>query len=642
MMRKGTLLLLALSLFHVSWEVGAELSVKMVGDTEVYKADFAEIRCQYSFSENASMVMVQWFVNGPQGKRIRIAYSDLITRGKDENTNYASRIRVAGDSGEEILTIVNVELSDEREFFCQVDGLAAGIEEGRFHLKVFGLPELPVIEPVHSGVSVTDDSPSKIATCETSKGFPQPNITWYRNHSLLSHKNGQVHVITLVSKDSTGLFTVQSELQYKVTKEDKDSHFFCEVIYYVPGAVRTVQSKRVNVTVHYPTTKVEMWRESPQGLVKEGDTVEIRCRGDGNPPSPITFSREQHPDEELEADNELLVLKEVTRGDSGNYLCRSLGLDSLDYEDVVGDFQLTVHYLDPAVVVPKDSEVMQKGENLTATCNALSSLETKTVWSKNGVEIKKGNVLHLQDATFDTAGHYHCEVTIPSLPGLHTRGSVHIIVQGTPQLRDVKKEVSMSEKVGKWVNLTCEARGYPRPIVTWSISGSPDWQEIVRKETEDSVQTVMTLKVSRDTVATCNATNKIGVDTKIYTISSIPIIGTTLRNTAVDNRVIIVVILLSILLLALLGSILYFLYKKGKLPCGRSGEQEITKEKTNKDDIFMEMKADKPENSELLKGVNGDNKPPGDQVALELETLKEQQSSVSESSPIATEEELTP
>uniref|UniRef100_A0AAR2JFK5 Ig-like domain-containing protein n=1 Tax=Pygocentrus nattereri TaxID=42514 RepID=A0AAR2JFK5_PYGNA len=590
--------------------------VKMVGDTEVYKADFAEIRCQYNFSENASMVMVQWFVNDPRGKRIRIAYSDLITRSKDENTNYTKRIRVAGDSGEEILTIVNVELSDEREFFCQVDGLAAGIEEGRFHLKVFDPPEHPVIEAVHTGVSVTNDSPSKIATCETSKGFPQPNITWYRNHSLL-HKNGQVHVITLVSKDSTGLFTVQSELQYKVTKEDKDSHFFCEVSYYVPGAVRTVESKRVNVSVHYPTTKVEMWRESPQGLVKEGDTVEIRCRGDGNPPSPITFSREQHPDEELEADNDLLVLKEVTRGDSGKYLCRSLDLDSVDYEDVVGNLQVTVHYLDPAVVVPKDSEVMLKGENLTATCNALSSLETKTVWSKNGVEIRKGNVLHLQDATFDTAGHYHCEVTVPSLPGLHTRGSVHIIVQGAPQLRDVKKEVSMSEKVGKWVNLTCEARGFPRPIVTWSISGSPDWREVVRKETEDSVQAVMTLKVSRDTVATCNATNKIGGETKIYTISSSNLSFTV---PLVDNSgVIIVVIVLSILLLALLGSILYFLYKKGKLPCGRSGKQEITKEKTNKDDIVMEMKADKTENSVLLKGVNGDNKPPGDQVTIKPE-----------------------
>lgn len=38
--------------------------------------------------------------------------------------------------------------------------------------------------------------------------------------------------------------------------------------------------------------------------------------------------------------------------------------------------------LDPVVVVPKESELMFKGEDLTASCNALSSLKTSTVWYK--------------------------------------------------------------------------------------------------------------------------------------------------------------------------------------------------------------------------------------------------------------------
>jgi len=51
---------------------------------------------------------------------------------------------------------------------------------------------------------------------------------------------------------------------------------------------------------------------------------------------------------------------------------------------------------------------------------------------------------------------------------------------------------------------------------------------------------------------------------------------TSLVLFAVDNSgVIIVVIIVSILLLAILGSVFYFLYKKGKLPCGRSGKQEM-------------------------------------------------------------------
>ncbi|KTF83838.1 hypothetical protein cypCar_00046103, partial [Cyprinus carpio] len=85
-----------------------------------------------------------------------------------------------------------------------------------------------------------------------------------------------------------------------------------------------------------------------------------------------------------------------------------------------------------------------------------------------------------------------------------------------------------------------------------------------------------------------------------------------------NSGVIIVVIIVSILLLAVLGSVFYFLYKKGKLPCGRSGKQEIinaysTKEKTNKDDIVVEMKAKKTEESMLLKSANGEKKPPNDQ-----------------------------
>lgn len=58
-----------------------------------------------------------------------------------------------------------------------------------------------------------------------------------------------VNVVTLVTKESSGLYTVQSDLHYKVTKDDKDAHFSCEVSYFVPGAVRASESKGVNITV---------------------------------------------------------------------------------------------------------------------------------------------------------------------------------------------------------------------------------------------------------------------------------------------------------------------------------------------------------------------------------------------------------
>ncbi|XP_057177250.1 cell surface glycoprotein MUC18-like [Triplophysa rosa] len=209
--------------------------------------------------------------------------------------------------------------------------------------------------------------------------------------------------------------------------------------------------------------------------------------------------------------------------------------------------------------------------------------------------------------------------TLPTVPFASLMSFNHSF-HGAPQIKDAEREIELTEKVGGWVNLTCEVRGVPRPFVTWSISGSQSWREVVKRETEDQVYSIVVLKVSTDTLAICNSTNDFGIEIKAYNIRSIPFSQTpTARKTSVDNSgVIIVVIIVSILLLAILGSVFYFLYKKGKLPCGRSGKQEIintysTKEKTNKDDIVVEMKANKTEDSVLLKVVNGDKKPPTDQ-----------------------------
>uniref|UniRef100_A0A3P8SLX8 Melanoma cell adhesion molecule a n=1 Tax=Amphiprion percula TaxID=161767 RepID=A0A3P8SLX8_AMPPE len=599
--------------------IWAKVELTMDESAEVYLGDVAEIPCQYSFTDaknEPSFVMIQWFVRAVENtSRMRIFYSDGSQQMVDNNTDYSGRIEVTSDQQGSRLIIQDVQLNDEREFFCQVNGLAAGNAEGKTHLRVFAPPQAPVIEGVTSGISVTNEMPSKVASCEARNGFPKPNITWYRNGMPLMSAPGHVNVLTLVTRESSGFSSVQSTLEYKVVKEDKDARFSCEVSFFVPGAIRTTESHSVNITVHYPTTMAELWKESPQGLVKEGDTVELRCQGDGNPPPPFVFNREQL-DVELESSGDVLILSSVTRKDSGIYQCRPL--DATDSSDVKGEMQLTVHYLDPAVVVPKDSEVMFKGENLMASCNALSSLKTTTVWYKDGKQVGRGNTLPLRDADYETSGKYICEVTVPSLPALHTRGSVHIIVQGGPQLVGLEQEVQLEEAAGRMVNLSCEAQGHPLPSISWNIIGSQvslrNWVEVLNKANEHMAHSVVSVKVTSDVSAQCNASNNMGTEVKAFSIKASKTEG---------SGVIIVVIILSLLLLAFLGSVIYFLHKKGKIPCGRSGKQEITKEKSTKDDIVVEMKTNtKNEESVLLKAVNGDKKGPNDQVAAALLTQK--------------------
>lgn len=70
--------------------------------------------------------------------RVRIFYSDSRQQVVDNKTDYSGRIQVTSDQQGIHLTIQDVRLSDEREFFCQVNGLAAGSAEGKTHLRVFG------------------------------------------------------------------------------------------------------------------------------------------------------------------------------------------------------------------------------------------------------------------------------------------------------------------------------------------------------------------------------------------------------------------------------------------------------------------------------------------------------------------------
>ncbi|XP_067333893.1 cell surface glycoprotein MUC18-like [Channa argus] len=528
-------------LIYMAW-TKVELTTQET--VEVYLGDSAQILCQYNVTDGnnqPSDLFVQWFVTSDiRVSRKLIFYGDDKKQKVVDNTDYSDRINVTLDHQEAQLTIQNVQLSDNRQFICHVQEKVFGFAVVTTDLRVFAPPDAPVIKDVMTGISVTNEMPSKVASCEVRNSFPEPNITWYKNSMPLMSSAGHANV----SRDPRGFFSVQSTLEYKAVREDEDAYFSCEVSFFVPGGVRTLESNSVNITVYYPSTKVEMWRESPQGLVKEGDTVELRCHGDGNPPPSFIFHRKQDQDVDLESSGHVLILSPVSRNHSGIYQCRPL--DSDEYADVKGEIQLPVHYLDPAVVVPKDSEVMLKGEDLTATCNALSSLKTHTVWYKDGKQVGTGNTLHLQDATYGTTGQYHCEVSAPSFPALHSSGSVHIIVRGGPQLVGEDQEVQLEEAIGRMVNLSCEAEGSPLPSISWNIIGtqvtkkahdtaltcfcvfvSPqNWKEVVRKSNEYVAQSVVSVNVTSDIRALCNVSNDVGTEVKAFNIKAIPSVTT--------------------------------------------------------------------------------------------------------------------
>ncbi|XP_041661806.1 melanoma cell adhesion molecule b isoform X2 [Cheilinus undulatus] len=634
--RRGSYLFLGLFVTFSTWGVWAYVEVNMEDRVEVFKGDMAQITCFFNSSEGLGGTIIQWFYVTRGTEKQRIYYQDSGVNLLEQGTPFTGRISVngTGATGVVVLTINNVQLTDELEFICLIRGLTEGVAEGRTKLKVFQTPELPAIEGVQTGISVNKDSPVQVGICEVKNGFPKPNITWYRNETPLQDIPGEVDVVPTVTVESSGLFSVKSKLNLKVVKEDKDDKFYCEVTYFVPGGTRMTETERISIPVYYPPTAVKVWVESPKGKIKEGDSVELHCQDNGNPPSAIISIKRLGDDDSF--DTNILKLN-VTRRDSGVYQCTAY---DAEFEPYHGNTTVFVNYLDDAVVKPQESVIVDQGKDVTVTCNALSSLQTQTVWLKDGVEVSKGHTLTVEDASFDKAGTYVCVVTAPEIEGMETSGSLHVNVKGSPEI--LKPKETEMESYETTVDLSCDVRGFPTPEVIWSTSDAQVLDEVMQMVIDGGIQSRVSVQVTSDITATCSASNELGKDSLTFNIKSTvnttpaPVTTTTIittptittttvasgtvkAQTAIPQEkdrkegsgVIIAVIIICILLLAILGSVLYFLYKKGKI-CGRSGKQDLTKEKSSKDNIVVEMKSDNTEEAVLL-GVNGEKQLPSDQ-----------------------------
>ncbi|XP_060928702.1 melanoma cell adhesion molecule b isoform X2 [Limanda limanda] len=590
-----------LLLFH-TWRAWAVVEVEMEDIVEVFRGDTAQIYCKFTSEDGIGAIDIVWFYTARTGDRQKIYFQDSTMKLVDRGTPFTDRISVngTGANGVVVLTINEVKLKDELEFICFIKSLTDGKGEGRTKLRVFETPKFPTIDAVRTGISVSETGLSKIGVCDVKNGFPKPNVTWYRDNTPLHNVPDEVKVISSTTTESSGLFSVKSELSLQVTKEDKDAEFYCEVNYFVPGETRMTETNRINITVHYPATAVSLWVESPKGKIKEGDSIEFHCHDNGNSASSFTIT-----DERGDPIEESKVLKNVTRRNNGVYNCNSLDLET--GEEISANTTVVVNFLDPAVVIPEDIAVVALGKGLTATCNALSSLPTSTAWFKNGKEIFKGHTLTLRNATFDTTGTYVCVVTVPDIDGMETSGTLQVNVKGPPEI-ERPDNTEIEESVETSVHLSCSVRGFPAPIVNWTTSDGKV-HDSKSKLTGEGVQSEVSFKVTSDVTAVCNAFNEHGTDTVAFHIKTIKG-ATDIQIKKEGNGVVIPVIIICVLLLALLGSVLYFFYKKGKI-CGRSGKQDLTKEKSSKDNIVVEMKSDNTEEAILL-GVNGEKLSPSD------------------------------
>ncbi|NWV82939.1 MUC18 protein, partial [Dasyornis broadbenti] len=581
----------------------SKLEISMPAVVEVEIGGTARIECNFYIPENASYTYIDWFYVDRSNKQVRL-YHITASGVLEDGTDYKQRLSLGEDKA---LSISRVTVQDARTFVCQVGAGSYGVGENSTELSVYKAPETPEIEPSSGGISVQSTEIPEIARCVSKNGFPPPNITWHKNGEQLHPRENQVTIQSTLTRESSGLYTVSSALYAPVTREDRHSHYHCTVHYWLRGQRHSLDSRGVKINVFYPAKHLKLKVVSASALVKEGDSVQLVCETDGNPQPVFSFFKKMMDDWQdlsllAEPDTGVLNLHDVNKSSSGTYKCQSLDLD--DMSQMEEDVDLVVNYIEGVRVKMEPSSSLREGDSVKLSCDARSPVALAYQWrDEKGRKVAEGNQLTLNNLTFETSNNFSCKVMAPSVPGLEQSKQVSVAVQGKPRIVAISSPLYVRQD--EVVNLTCKAIAFPRPTVHWNINGTA--HEYVDNQ---HVASNLTVRVSHDLLqagARCRVSNTLGFSEKhIQLVDQ--------KSTAESQGVIIVAIIVAILVVAVLGAVIYFLHKKGKIPCGRARKQDITKPEARKDKIVVEVKSDKlPEEAGLLQGANGERRAAAEQ-----------------------------
>ncbi|CAK7300838.1 Basal cell adhesion molecule [Vulpes lagopus] len=574
--RAPRLLVLALLLgAHPGAQAEVRLSVPSL--VEVMKGEPVALNCTPLGTHDH--FVLEWFLADRSGVRHRLASAELQgselqgrvldSRGRSPPYQLDSRGR---------LVLTEAQVGDEQNYVCVVRAGAAGTAEATTRLQMFAKPEATEVSPNRGILSVVDDSAQEIATCNSRNGNPAPQITWYRNGQPLEvplEVNTEGYMTIRTVREASGLQSLTSTLYLRLHKADRDASFHCSVRYHLPtGQHGRLDSRAFHLTLHYPTERVQFWVGSPsttEGWVREGDSVQLFCRGDGSPSPEYTFFRLQDKQEDVLKTNleGNLTLEGVQRGQSGTYGCRVEDYDAADDAELSKTLELRVAYLDPLELSTGEELSLHLGNSTAVNCSVQGLPTPALRWTKDSVPLGTGPTLSLSSITFDSAGTYICEASMPTVPLLSRTQSFRLLVQGPPQLRaeETQPKTEGSWMEGEEVRLVCSARGYPEPKLSWNqLGGSPAEPAL---QGQGWVSSSLTLKVtsalSRDGVS-CEASNPHGKKQHVFHFGSVT------PQTA-QAGVAVMAVAVSVGLLLLVVAAFYCMRRKGRPGCCRRGEK---------------------------------------------------------------------
>ncbi|XP_060912085.1 CD166 antigen homolog A isoform X1 [Labrus mixtus] len=449
------------------------------------------------------------------------------------------------------LLISQATLKDQKTFTCMVVS----------DTNLMEYPTSVVVYKNPSSVQIMDkpevlekDKPVMLGTCVAAEANPAATITWTRNGKPLVADGKAVVINPSIKLDpATGLSTTSSTLQYAATKEDIGAVFVCVSTHKLTNQEAVLEP----FPIHYPSEKVSLQIMS-KGPIVEGDNVTLKCHADGNPP-PKSFFFYLKGQKALVENSDTYSLIAVRREAAGEYKC-SLA----DNEILEATQSISVSYLDLSLS-PTGNIVKTVGDTLSVKVEKISSGDTKVSWTKNGKPSKEPEFNKL---TYADGGIYVCEVSMSSLSH---RQSFELVVEGKPVITSLTKHRADD---AKYIVLTCEAEGVPRPTFQWNVNNTNEESSYINGKATHKITVVPNVNLT----VICSVSNKLGEDFSAINVTSVvperkqqqdP------KEDSGDQAKLIGGVMGGLLIAALVVGLIYWLYmKNSRQGSWKTGEKE--------------------------------------------------------------------
>ncbi|XP_010212034.1 PREDICTED: vascular cell adhesion protein 1-like [Tinamus guttatus] len=362
-------------------------------------------------------------------------------------------------------------------------------------------PSDPVIE-VSTSLAAGEQA---TVTCKIPNVYPSDRL-----EVLLKKEDHILHEQNFYEDHSTNAETKTVTYSFNPTAEDIGKEISCVAKLPIDDMdfepKERVTSQKLNANFGPKNTIIIA---SPSNSAMEGDSLNLTCVTDSNPPPQIVWRR-QVADKIVQcaSENNVLAIPQAHFTDSGLYICEVTNLltnktEKAAVEIVIqGAPNIAEFSIEPSTTV-------QEGENVSIRCSAESNPPAKIVLRRKSDSedvrlYSEGGILLLPSVTFLNSGDYEC--IVENKFG-EKKSAIALNVEYGPKNTVISVIPAAAVKEGETVTMKCNSSGNPTPVISWKKKSATGESEKIFK---DATLTIDNIKSQDLGLYECEAYNQFG------------------------------------------------------------------------------------------------------------------------------------